>query len=132
MPARRRISGPAIAVTSIFTIAGIAHFVQPKLFDAIVPSWMPGSPRTTTHVSGAVELASAALVAHPRTRRVGGWLSLATFIGVYPANIWAALDGGMKELDPPFDSALAAWLRLPFQFPLLWLAWTVAHEPSQR
>ena len=38
----------------------------------------------------------------------------------------AALDGGMKDMDPPFDSAAAAWLRLPFQLPLFWLAWRVA------
>jgi uncharacterized membrane protein len=50
-------------------------------------------------------------------------LALATFIGVYPANIWAALDGGMKEAPAPMNTALAAWLRLPFQFPLFWLAW---------
>jgi uncharacterized membrane protein len=113
----------AIAVAAILGPAGIAHFANPEFFDPIVPSWMPGSARTTTYVSGVFELAAAILVAIPRTRRIGGFLALAVFVGVYPANIQAALDGGMKEMDPPFDSALAAWLRLPLQLPMIWLAW---------
>jgi uncharacterized membrane protein len=118
--------GPAVALTAILGTAGIAHFVIPKPFDSIVPSWMPGPARTVTYLSGVVELATAALVANPKTRRLGGYLAVATFVGVFPANVQAALDGGMKEFKPPFDSALAAWLRLPFQIPLIWLAWRTA------
>jgi uncharacterized membrane protein len=43
--------------------AGVAHFASTPQFDAIVPS------RTWTYVSGAAELARAAGVALPRTRR---------------------------------------------------------------
>jgi hypothetical protein len=32
----------------------------------------------------------------------------------------------MKDLDPPFDSALVAWLRVPLQIPLFWLAYRTA------
>ena len=123
---------PVVALVAILGGAGASHFLKPSFFDPIVPDWMPGSRRTVTYVSGAVELASAVLVASPRTRRLGGWLSLATFIGVYPANIQAALDGGMKELDPPFDGPAAAWLRLPFQFPMFWLALRVAKTSPSR
>jgi uncharacterized membrane protein len=108
------------------------HFVKPDFFDPIVPDWMPGNPRTTTYVSGVAELASAALVLHPRTRRLGGWAALLTFLGVYPANIQAALDGGMADAQPPMDSAAVAWLRLPLQFPMLWLAWKVAKGGRER
>jgi uncharacterized membrane protein len=113
-------------LVGILGVAGIAHFLAPKPFDSIVPKWMPGSPRTTTYLSGAVELGVAALLTNTKTRRLGGYLAIATFVGVYPANVQAALDGGMKEFNPPFNSALAAWLRLPFQAPLIWLAWQVA------
>jgi uncharacterized membrane protein len=121
-----RPSAAAVALIAILGSAGIAHFAKPDFFDPLVPRWMPGSARLTTYLSGVVELAAAVLVAVPRTRRFGGWFALATFVGVYPANIQAALDGGMKDMDPPFDSAAAAWLRLPFQLPLFWLAWRVA------
>jgi uncharacterized membrane protein len=119
----RRISPAAVAVAAILGSAGVAHFVRPSFFDPLVPSWMPGSARRVTYVSGVVEAMSAALVVHPRTRRAGGLLALATFVGVWPANIQAALDGGMKDLDPPLDSAAAAWIRVPLQLPLIWLAW---------
>ena len=104
------------------------HFVAPRFFDPIVPDWMPGEARTTTYASGVFELASAVLVAMPRTRRLGGWLSEATIAGVYPANIQAALDGGMKGAPPPFDSAAAAWARLPLQIPMIRLAVKVARS----
>ena len=123
---RSRLSLPAVLLIIILGGAGVAHFAKPDFFDPIVPDWMPGSKRLITYVSGVVELAAALLVAIPRTRRIGGWVALITFIGVYPANIQAALDGGMKEMDPPFNSAAEAWLRLPLQLPLFWLAWRVA------
>lgn len=110
--------------------AGVMHFVKPDFFDPIVPKWMPGSPRTTTYVSGAVELGAAALVAVPSTRRVGGLVAALTLLGVYPANVQAALDGGMASAAPPFDSALVAWLRLPLQFPMIALALRVRREAS--
>lgn len=116
----------AVGLASLLGVAGAMHFANPRFFDAIVPTWMPGSARTTTYVSGAVELTAAALVAIPRTRRIGGWFAAVTFAGVFPANVWAAVQGGMKELDKPFDSALVAWIRLPFQFPLIWWATRVA------
>jgi uncharacterized membrane protein len=118
----------ATAVAAILLSAGVAHFVAPKFFDVLIPSWMPGSPRTTTYASGVAELVSGALVLHPRTRRLGGWCALATFAGVYPANIQAALDGGIADAPPPLNSAAAAWLRLPFQLPLFWMSWKVAQR----
>ena len=51
-------------------------------------------------------------------------------MAVYPANIQMAVDGGMKDADPPFDSAAVAWARLPLQFPMFWLAWRVIKGES--
>ncbi len=115
-------------LVAILAGAGAAHLLAPGNFDPIVPSWMPGAARTTTYVSGVAELGTAALISYRPTRRIGGFLALATFVGVYPANIQAALDGGMKGLHPPLDSAAVAWLRLPLQFPLFWLAWRVSRS----
>ena len=68
----------ALGLAAVLGFAGVAHFVRPQFFDPIVPDWMPGSARTTTYVSGVVELAAAVLVANPRTRRFGGWFAAAT------------------------------------------------------
>jgi uncharacterized membrane protein len=116
----------AFGLAALIGGAGIGHFVRPEFFDAIVPEWMPGSKRTVTLVSGAVELAGAALVANPRTRRFGALWCMATFIGVFPANIQSAFDGGIADAPPPFNSKAAAWGRLPLQAPMIMWARSVA------
>ena len=120
----------ALAMAGLLGFAGAMHFVKPEFFEPIVPRWMPGSPRTTVLVSGGVELASAALLANRRTRRWGGIAAFLTFLGVWPANIGAAVDGGMAGLDPPWNSAWVAWLRVPLQIPLLLLAARITRERS--
>ena len=125
----------ALGLATLIGGAGVLHMVRPEFFDAIVPAWMPGTKRATTLVSGAAELAGAVLVANPRTRRLGGWVCFWVFLGVYPANIQSALDGGIASASPPLDSAAAAWLRLPLQIPLLLWARRVAREarpPDER
>lgn len=107
---------------------GVLHLATPEPFDAMVPKWMPGRARTWTYLSGFAELLGAALVVSPRTRRIGGWWSAATIAAVYPANVQAALDGGMSFAPAPFDSAAVAWARLPFQIPMIWQAVKVARS----
>ncbi|NEA48609.1 hypothetical protein G3I35_20650, partial [Streptomyces sp. SID10815] len=67
MPRSERSS---LLLAGLLATAGVAHFVSPRQFDAIVPRVLPGSPRTWTRASGVAELALAAGVALPRTRRV--------------------------------------------------------------
>ena len=123
---RRRVRGLVTMLGGVGTL----HFVKPEFFDPIVPKWMPGSARTWTILSGVAEVSAAVLIASPRTRRVGGWLAAATIVGVYPANIQAALDGGMAGAAPPFDSAAVAWARLPLQFPMIASAVKVARAAT--
>lgn len=52
--------------------AGVMHFKVPQVYDAIVPRSLPGNARTYTLVSGAAELAIAAGLAIPLTRRLAG------------------------------------------------------------
>ena len=122
---------PRTIAAAILGLAGVGHFVIPAAFDKIVPTWMPGSARVTTYVSGAVELTVAALLLSGKRRKLAGYLAFATFLGVFPANVQAALDGGINGAPPPLDSALAAWLRLPFQIPLLWLAWRTIKDADR-
>lgn len=103
---------------------GTLHFVHPKPFEGLVPEAL-GNPRLWTYASGAAELTGAALLALPRTRRFGGWWTALLFVAVFPGNVKAALDGGMKGLPAPLDSAAAGWLRLPLQIPLV--VWALRH-----
>ncbi len=100
--------------------AGLLHFATPGSYEALIPSFLP-APRAWIYASGVVELACAALVAVPRTRRVGGWASAALFVAVFPGNVWMAVEPG----DVPRWAALA---RLPLQVPLVLWAVRVARR----
>ena len=105
------------ALAGLLATAGVLHFAQPRPFDSIVPRGLPGSPRTWTHLSGVAELAVAAAVAHPRTRRAGGLAAAGLFAAVFPANVKMAVDWRHA---PPLRRAIA-YGRLPLQAPLvLW------------
>lgn len=107
---------------------GTLHLVHPRPFEEMVPDGL-GNPRLWTYASGAAELAGAALLAIPRTRRLGGWWLAALLVAVFPGNVQAALDGGMAAAPPPLDSPIAAWLRLPLQLPLV--AWALRHARAR-
>jgi uncharacterized membrane protein len=115
----------ALGLVALMGGAGLTHFTNPGFYEPIVPRRL-GSPRAWVLASGVVELAAAALVARRRTRRIGGLLAAATLVGVFPANVKAALDRGMTHLDPPMSSPAVAWLRLPVQAPLIVWALRVA------
>jgi uncharacterized membrane protein len=97
--------------------AGIAHFVVPSFFDRIVPGVL-GRPRGFTYASGAVELLCGSLLAVPRLRRVGAWLTVVLLILVFPANIQQWVD----------ERSMPTLLRLPLQLPLVLWAYSHTHE----
>src|SRR5690242_12206794 len=73
-------------------VAGMSHFALPMIYDVMIPSQLPGPPRAWTYGSGACELAVAAALALPRTRRIGGLAAAGLFIGVLPGNLQMAYD----------------------------------------
>ncbi|MEU6810047.1 MauE/DoxX family redox-associated membrane protein [Streptomyces sp. NPDC046831] len=106
-----------LLLAGLLATAGAAHFAAPRQFDAIVPKVLPGSARTWTYVSGAAELALAAGLAVPRTRRAAALATAAFFVGVFPANVKMAVDWRHR----PAPQRAAALGRLPLQVPLvLW------------
>jgi uncharacterized membrane protein len=87
--------------------------------DAIVPSWVPGTARQVVYGSGVAELACSLLVAARRTRRFGGYAAAVLFVGVFPANLKMAADGGVPGGEGPMASKGFAYARLPLQLPLV-------------
>jgi len=116
MPSRRSTT----ALAALLTTTGVLHLVAPGPFDGIVPRSLPGTPRFWTLVSGAAELAVAAAVATPPTRRTGATAAAALCGAVCPANVKMARDWS----DRPLPARLVAYGRLPLQVPLV--AWALA------
>ena len=50
-------SAVAVGLGVFVGVAGLAHFVEPDFFDAIVPPWLPPGRRFWTLTSGVAELA---------------------------------------------------------------------------
>lgn len=111
----RRLFGP------FFIAAGIMHFAKPRVYEAIMPDWLPAH-RELVYASGVAEIAAGAAVLHPRTRRLGGRLGVATLVAVFPANLHMALHPERYPQVPGGRAALLA--RLPLQ--ALLIAWARA------
>jgi uncharacterized membrane protein len=117
---RLRSASPYL-LSGLLTVTGTLHFVVPRTFVAIVPPQLP-SPMGLVYASGAAELACAAGLAVPRTRRVGGWATAALFVAVFPGNVQMALDAGRKST----TYRAITYARLPLQVPLVIWAASVA------
>lgn len=110
-------------VAAFFVTAGVLHFVIPAFYIAIVPPWLPAAPLLVA-LSGVAEVAGGVGVLNSRTKRLAGWLLIATLAAVFPANIYmlqAAIARGAAS-----SSIAALWLRLPFQPLMIWWVWRVA------
>ncbi|MDO8144534.1 DoxX family protein [Isoptericola sp. 178] len=117
------------SLAAALTVTGTLHFVNPRVFEGLIPKAL-GSPRAWVYGSGAAELACAAAVAVPATRRVGGLATAALFVGVFPGNVKMALDShpGARHWS---RKPSVAWGRLPLQVPLVAWAWRVARNADR-
>jgi uncharacterized membrane protein len=100
-----------------FTAAGALHFVRPRMYEEIMPGYLPAHHELVL-ASGAAEIACALAVLYPRTRRLGGLCLAATLVAVFPANVHMALHPDRYPSLPP----ALLWARLPVQPLLVWWA----------
>ncbi|MBE2320865.1 hypothetical protein DVA67_033210 [Solirubrobacter sp. CPCC 204708] len=104
-----------------FITTGLLHFARPRLYEAIMPRYLPAH-RELVLASGVAELAGGAGVLHPKTRRAAGWWLIATLVGVFPANVEMAVHPERFRRIP--KSLLYA--RLPLQGAMIALVWKTA------
>ena len=117
------MSSPALPkdvalLAGIFTVSGVTHLVKPQVFQPLMPSWVPRH-REVILGSGVVELACAAGLVHPATRRPAGLASAAVLLGVFPGNLKMAVDAS-RTRSTKFKAI--AYGRLPLQLPLIRIA----------
>lgn len=113
-----RVGRWALAV--FFVVAGLNHFRDPAFYLSMMPPVLP-FPQVLNVLAGVFEILGGIGVLVPRTQRFAGWGLIALLIAVFPANIYAALNGHIAGLDA---QPWALWVRLPFQ--ALFLAWVWA------
>jgi uncharacterized membrane protein len=118
-----RRPGAGELLAGFMAVAGSAHFVVPRTYEAMIPSGL-GSARAWVYGSGVVELVCAAGLAVPRTRRLAAWATAVLFVVVFPGNVTMAVDAGGRSA----AYQAAAYGRLPVQVPLVWWAVAVARR----
>ncbi len=111
------------ALAAFFTLAGAMHFRRPRFYEAMVPPSIAARKKEIVAVSGVAEIAGAALVLHPASKRLGRWWLLALLVAVFPANVHMAVN---PEQVPGLDlrkiPRWALWARLPLQpLAMLWV-----------
>jgi uncharacterized membrane protein len=109
------LSPTAKILVGAFTVSGTVHLVKPEVFEPLMPRWVPAH-RELILGSGVAELACAAGLVVPRTRRAAGLASAALLLGVFPGNLKMADDArrsGNRKLQA------VAYGRLPLQVPLI-------------
>lgn len=120
-----------MALAALMVGAGITHFVAPAAYERTVPRWV-GDARRVVLASGVAEIACGGLLSSRRTGRVGGWLTAALLVVVFPANVQMALDAGTEYQAVPDMPVgrfrLIALARLPLQLPLVGWAVRVARS----
>lgn len=116
----RRAPVDVLALAALFAASGTLHFVVPSNFEAIVPHRLPAR-RALVYVSGAAELACAAGLVAPPTRRTAGLASTAVLVAVFPANVQMAIN--VCRSRGRVAAKVLVLLRLPLQFPMIRTAW---------
>ena len=100
--------------------SGVLHLLRPRPYEWLVPPEL-GSARAWVLGSGVAEVATAALLAVPRTRRAGGWAAAGLLVGFVPAHLHTFRVVPRR----PLPLAVAA-VRLPMQLPMIAAALRVA------
>ncbi len=108
-------------MSAVLAGSGVLHLVRPRTYEWLVPPEL-GPARPWVLGSGVAEVVAGALLAVPRTRRVGGRLAAALFVAFVPAHLHT-----FRVVDRPATTAAAA-VRLPLQVPLIRAALKVARE----
>lgn len=107
-----------------FAASGTIHLLKPEVYLPLMPSWVPAH-REVVLGSGVVEIALAAGMAAPQTRRLASLGAVGLLLGVWPANIKMALDS-QRSKSPAFKAA--AWGRVPLQVPMIRIALRAARS----
>lgn len=106
--------------------AGLNHFVNPKPYEAIMPSYVPkGLHGPSVFWSGVAEAVGGLAVLREETRNpFARWWLTGILAAVFPANVYMATDPDeIKGLPLQKIPKAALWLRLPLQLAAGWWIW---------
>jgi uncharacterized membrane protein len=122
-PKHKQLLARAI-LSAVFIGIGITHFTATDRFVENMPPYLP-LPRESVLVSGVFEIAGGIGLWAPwqKLRRFTAYCIIALLVSVYVVNIDMAIYGSpMRSGTVVPGGSLLLWLRLPFQFVMMWMA----------
>ena len=114
----------------LYIVVGIKHFTDPIFFLNIMPDYLP-CQLELVYISGFFEILFGVLLIFKSTRFYAAWGIILLLIAVFPANIYLFYSEIAQEsLGISKNQAL---IRLPFQIPLIVIAyWHTSESSSKR
>ncbi|GAB3978705.1 DoxX family protein [Spirosoma terrae] len=100
-----------------YVAAGLNHFINPKMYLAIMPPYIP-SHKLMVVLSGIAEVMLGVGLLFPATRSLSAWGIILLLVAVFPANVYMATSNRFRRFP-----AWLRWARLPLQGVLIWWAY---------
>ena len=115
----------AITLGLMYIVVGIKHFTEPEIFIAITPPFIYFR-EAAVYFTGLIEIVGGVLLLINKYRKKGGALMIILLLLVFPANIYLVFS---EEAQIVFQGTRAdAIIRLPFQIPLIFIAYWHSKE----
>ena len=115
----------AFGFAAILILAGVNHFINPKMYSPFIPDWMP--LLLTNIITGIVEVGLGAGLLFKKYRKnaaLGVFILMLLFLPLHLVDVF-------KE-HPAIGSKTLAIIRLPIQFFLIWCAWYIYKPKNQK
>jgi uncharacterized membrane protein len=123
-----RVAGRG-ALVIMFVFTGTSHFTSIKHdLAAMIPAPLPNG-LWVIYLTGLFEIAGAIGLLIPRTRKLAGICLVLLLVGLFSANVNAALN----EIPLRGEAATPLWIRTPMQFLYIGMVWwTSIKKPPNR
>jgi uncharacterized membrane protein len=106
-------------ITGLYVCAGINHFVHPHFYEGILPDYI-GEHTLLIYFSGLCEILFGLLMLPVFTRKIAAWLITLMLI----VFMWLHIQMLIDYLNTHDRYLWFATLRIPFQFILIWWAYS--------
>ncbi len=102
-----------VLMAILYTLAGVMHFVKPRMYESIMPPYIPAH-RLMVWLSGLAEVVLGIGLLFPITRAWAAWGVVVLLVAVFPANVYMATSLKFQRIP-----AWVRWVRLPLQAVLI-------------
>ncbi|MEM6347826.1 MAG: hypothetical protein AAF927_28310 [Bacteroidota bacterium] len=113
-----------ILMIALMLSGGVYHFVNPAVYDALMPDFFP--KLLANYAAGAVEILLGIGLILPKWRTRAAWGVVILMLIFFPLHIWDLF----KE-QPALGSKTAAIIRIPMQFLLIGWAYWLTQTPEE-